>query len=462
MTMQAPVEFPEPEIQELVPQQEGYGAVLRNKNFMALWIGQILSQLGDRVIFVVFIAMVALFFGSSERYNSFLYIAFTIPAILLTAIAGVFVDRWPRRAVLVATNILRALFVALVPFVSKDNPWTLYWLAFGLSSATQFFVPAEAATIPSIVSKSQLITANSLFTTTMMASVIFGFVLGDPLINLFGLEQVHWSIVTLFVLSSIALMFLKVPPMNPMERGEEDLDMLRPKSVGAATRKFFAELKEGIQYIRENKMILHAMLKLALMFSAVVALCLLFVSFAKEFLYRDPLVAARKFAYIITFSGIGMVLGAYTVGQYFRQARRGWMVFSGFTVLGGMLALLCLVDQFSQSAIAFDLVSLNLTWRMVYTYLLSAIMGVAGAFIAIPLQALLHELIPEDKRGKILGVQFTILSTSSTLPALIAGVGAEQVGTKAMLLLLGVPMLIVGLRGLYHRVITPNATVANW
>jgi MFS family permease len=306
----------------------------------------------------------------------------------------------------------------------------------------------------------------------MMASVIFGFVLGDPLINIFGLEQVHWSIVTLFVLSSIALMFLKVPPMNPMERGEEDLDMLRPNSVRAATRKFFAELQEGVQYIRENKMILNAMLKLALMFSAVVALCLLFVSYSKEFLYRDPLVAARKFAYIITFSGIGMVLGAYTVGQHFRQARRGWMVFSGFTVLGGVLALLCLVDQFSQSAIAFTtpalqtdffyLEPLNLTWRMVYTYLLTAIMGVAGAFVAIPLQALLHELIPEDKRGKILGVQFTILSTSSTLPALIAGVGAEQVGTKAMLLLLGIPMLIVGLRGLYHRVMTPNATVANW
>lgn len=474
MTLPVPVESEQ--IEELVPHQEGYGAVLGNQNFMALWIGQILSQLGDRVVFVVFIAIIALYFGSSERYNSFLYIAFTIPAILLTAIAGVFVDRWPRRGVLVATNVLRALFVGLLPFVDKEHPWTIYLLAFALSSATQFFVPAEAATIPMIVRKSQLITANSLFTTTMMASVIFGFVLGDPLINIFGMEQVHWAIVALFAASSLCLMFLKVPKIIPLELNPQH-DKLQAAgtthhTVLESIRAFFAELQEGIQYIRESRMILNCMLKLALLFSSVVALCLLFVSFAKTFLYDDPLVAARKFAYIVTFSGVGMVLGAYAVGQHFRQARRGWMVFGGFTVIGACLLLLCLVDQFSKSALVlntdtwktdfFYLDPFRLTVRMVYTYTLTALAGVGAAFVAIPLQALLHELIPEDKRGKILGVQFTILSTCSTLPALIAGVGAEALGVKTMFVLIGVPLLLVGLRGLYHRVMTPDAAVANW
>ena len=93
------------------PSPEGFKSVLSNKNFLALWIGQIFSQLADRIIFVVFIALIVQHYGADDKYNSYLYVAFTIPAILLTAIAGVFVDRWPRRATLVTTNLLRALFV---------------------------------------------------------------------------------------------------------------------------------------------------------------------------------------------------------------------------------------------------------------------------------------------------------------------------------------------------------------
>lgn len=473
MTIPIPIE--EEAIEELVPQSEGYQAVLQNKNFLALWIGQILSQLGDRVVFVVFIAIIARYFGSSDFYNSFLYIAFTIPAILLTAIAGVFVDRWPRRAVLVTTNVLRAAFVALMPFVDQTNAWLIFVLAFLLSAATQFFVPAEAATIPMIVRKTQLISANSLFTTTMMASVIFGFVLGDPLINIFTLEKVHWSIVGLFLLASIALMFVRPPAYCSLSASPEVVaaeTTTRPKTVAEGFSKFMAEMKEGVDYIRENPVILKSMLKLALLFSSVVALCLLFISYAKEFLYDNPQVAATKFSYIITFSGVGMVLGAYLVGQFFRSARRGLMVYGGFSMLGLCLLLLCLVDWIPKPAIFFAsermkmsflyLDPFTLTFRMLYTYVLVSLMGIGASFVAIPLQALLHELIPEDKRGKILGVQFTILSTCSTLPALIAGLGADFFGVIPMFLLIGLPVLFIGIRGLYNRTKQSHANIANW
>jgi MFS family permease len=98
---------------------QGYRAIMKNGNFMALWIGQIFSQVADRIIFVVFISLIVRHFGPGDRYSSFLYIAFTIPAVLLTAIAGVFVDRWPRRAVLVITNLMRALLVALIPWAAE-------------------------------------------------------------------------------------------------------------------------------------------------------------------------------------------------------------------------------------------------------------------------------------------------------------------------------------------------------
>ncbi len=472
MPLQSPSsEQAEPHLEETLLPREGYRAVLTNRNFLALWIGQIFSQIADRIIFVVFISLIVRHFGASDRYTSFLYIAFTIPAIMLTAIAGVFVDRWPRRAVLVVTNLMRAALVALIPWAADaTGGWAIYIVAFLISAATQFFVPAEAATIPTIVSRSSLLTANSLFTTTMMVAVIFGFALGDPLINLFSLGKVHWAITTLFLLASASLAFVNTPPLCMLEEGE------RPASttLGGAFQRFFDEIKDGLRFIGENPMVRNAMLKLATLFSAMVALCILFISFAKTYLFDDPQVAAQKFAYIIAFSGIGMAVGAFWVGHSFHHARRGIMVFGGFIAVGLCLVLLTLVGRFSQHDYAFqiphvvsgfvDLAEIRFTVRMLYTYALSIIMGVGAAFVAIPLQALLQELIPEDKRGKVFGVQFTILSTSSTLPVLIAGLAVEQVGVGAMFLLIGLPMLIFGVVGLYNRLKAEKEHVfaANW
>lgn len=451
--------------------REGYRVVLTNPNFLALWIGQIFSQIADRIIFVVFISLIVSHFGPSDRYSSFLYIAFTIPAIMLTAIAGVFVDRWPRRAVLVTTNLMRAALVALIPWAAQaTGGWAIYYVAFLISAATQFFVPAEAATIPTIVSKSSLLTANSLFTTTMMVAVIFGFALGDPLINLFSLNKVHWAITGLFLVASLSLAFVKTPPLCMLEEGERPADT----TLKGAFMRFGEEIQDGLKYIGANPMVRNAMLKLATLFSAMVALCILFISFAKTFLFDDPQVAAQKFAYIIAFSGVGMAIGAFWVGHSFHHARRGVMVFGGFICVGLCLALLTLTGflpkhdyLFQLPEIASGFVSLeavHFTGRMIYTYTLSILMGVGAAFIAIPLQALLQELIPEDKRGKVFGVQFTILSTSSTLPVLIAGLAVEQIGVSAMFLLIGIPLLLFGLIGLYNRLRAEKDHVfaANW
>jgi len=449
---------------------QGYRVVLKNQNFLALWVGQIFSQIADRIIFVVFISLIVRHFGPGDRYSSFLYIAFTIPAVLLTAIAGVFVDRWPRRAVLVSTNLLRAALVVLIPWAADaTGGWAIYLVAFLISSATQFFVPAEAATIPMIVGKKSLLTANSLFTTTMMAAVIFGFALGDPLINLFSLNNVHWAIAALFLLASLSLSLVKTPPLCQMADG------VRPASnMSEAFGRFFEEIKDGLSFIKASPLVRNAMLKLALLFSAMVALCILFISFAKTFLFADPQIAARKFAYIIAFSGVGMAIGAFWVGHSFHHARRGVMVFNGFACIGLCLVLLSLVGHIPQKDYAFQLPNLTagflnldavrFTMRMLYTYTLAILMGIAASFVAIPLQALLQELIPEDKRGKVFGVQFTILSTSSTLPVLIAGLAVEQVGVQTMFMLIGAPILIFGVIGLYKRLKAgkKHVSVANW
>ena len=434
-----------------------------NRSFTFLWLAQVVSQLADRIVFVVFVALIVQQYGSNDSYTSFLYIAFTIPAILLTAVAGVFVDRWPRRLVLVSTNILRAAFCLSIPWALASGLWGIYGLAFLLSAATQFFVPAEAATIPTIVPKGQLLKANSLFTTTMMASVIFGFALGDPLINALSLPQVHWALFGLFALAAVLLAGVHIPTSQPVSQTD------KPSTLKQGINTFIAELKEGIDYIKHQPLIWQAMMKLALLFSTIVATCILSISFAKEYLYEDPTLAAQKFAYIVAMSGVGMAIGAGLVSKPLANAPRSLLVFGGMGITGLALLALTLVTAVSPELHTlawqvppFDLFGqtiapLPMTVRMLFTYSMAALLGFGAAGISIPLQSLLHEQIPEDKRGKVLGVQFTLLSTSSTFPVIVAGLGSEWFGSMPMLVALAIPFVIWSTIGFGQKLSLPAA-----
>ena len=145
-----------------------------------------------------------------------------------------------------------------------------------------------------------------------------------------------------------------------------------------------------------------------------------------------------------------MVIGAFLVGKYWRQSSKFLLIFTGFTIMGLFLIFLTLtgaipekllfqvhsIDLFGHISKAFDL-----TARMLYTYLIATIIGFGSALISIP----------ENMRGKVFGVQFTLLSTSSTLPVLIVALVSEYIGLVYLLILIGLPLLIFGGLGL-HRV----------
>ena len=438
-------------------------SLFKNQSFMCLWLAQVFSQLADRIVFIVFLSVIATLYSTGERYVSFLYIAFTIPAVLLTAIAGVFVDRWRKKTTLIMTNIARGVLVLLLPFMAPLGVEWLYVLAFLLSAATQFFVPAESATIPAIVPKSQLLQANSLFTTTMMAALIVGFVLGDPLIGLLGLKEVHWALFGLFMIAALLLGGLnfseaavKAAAILPNQADGTSL-IPAPPTLKSHLKDFWAEMKEGWQYIIQNTVIWQAMAKLALLFSAVVVIPPVAISFAKAFLYADPALATRKFAYMMAFSGVGMGLGALKVAKPLSNVPQPVLVYSGLMVVGlsllGLITVPLMIPQ--RDTLLWTIPALKwfsteafvLTQRMGASYAWNLLLGIGASLMAIPLQALLHDKIPENLRGKVLGVQFTILATSSTVPSIVAGFAVEQFGSQVLFSAMALPFIAVALWG---------------
>lgn len=420
----------------------GYSALFANRDFCMLWLAQIFSQFADRIIFVVFVTIIAINFdpsGKSTSLQSWLYIAFTIPAILLTAIAGVFIDIWNKKKVMIITNILRGIIILLLPFFDKTLI-ALYVLAFLLSSVTQFFVPAEASIIPAVANKYQLMTANSLFATTMMASLIFGFALGDPMINIFGINYVHYGIGLFFFLSAFCLFFVNYKKAS--------------KNVDSTTSNFWDDMKVGLLYIKDAPIVRSAMLKLAGLFSIIVMLSIMSIGLSQKYLYpTNPSIGAQKFAYIVVYCGIGMVFGAFLVGNNLRKVEKHLLGYIGIFICGislFMFAMLPLIPQvsvfhFSTKAImGFYLEQFDLTYPMLYSYITATIIGFSTALVAIPTQTILHTEIDPKVRGKVFGILFTLLSTASTLPVLVVAWGAEVLGIAKMILALSIPVLLFG------------------
>lgn len=426
-----------------------YGALFANRNFCMLWLAQIFSQFADRIIFVVFVTIIAINFdpsGKSTSLQSWLYIAFTIPAILLTAIAGVFIDRWNKKAVMIITNVLRAIVILLLPMFDKTLIG-LYAIAFIMSSVTQFFVPAEASIIPSVANKYQLLTANSLFTTTMMASLIFGFALGDPMINIFGIKFVHYGIALFFVLAAISLIFVKYKSPKKGKIQKDD--------VVQAEKTFINDIKEGLVYIKNTPIVRSAMLKLAGLFSIIVMMSIMSIGLSQNYLYpTNPAMGAQKFAYIVVYCGVGMILGAFLVGHQFRKIEKLLLGYIGIFTCGValiMFAALPFIPQIvvfhfkARSVLMLYLDRFDLTYPMLYSYIVATLLGISTAFVAIPTQTILHSEINSEVRGKVFGILFTLLSTASALPVLIAAWGAEFLGIGRIIFLISLPVLLFGI-----------------
>jgi MFS family permease len=154
--------------------------VFRNAGFLRLWLSQAATQIGGNMVLFGLTVLVVDSTKSSAAV-SVLVLTFLVPAVLFSAVAGVYVDRFDRRIILVATNLLRGIaFIAL--YLVGTHFALILLLNFTISTITVFFAPAELAMIPFLVPRRQLLAANGIFTLTLNGAFAIGFALLGPLV----------------------------------------------------------------------------------------------------------------------------------------------------------------------------------------------------------------------------------------------------------------------------------------
>jgi MFS family permease len=412
----------------------GFKDLFTNKQFMFLWIAQIFCQFSDRAVFVLFVAVLTSVstgmvvgqrtVGATEM-TSWLYVAFTIPGVVLGPIAGVFVDRYSNKAILILSNLARALCVILiaVPWI-QHAPKLCLILAFFLSIGSQFFGPAESASIPRLVRKVDLLHANSLFLTTMMIALGFGFAIGEPLISMVGIENAPFAVGSGFI--TAALFLFAVSDNKPNQTQKE---------------VWFEELRIGLAYIVDSPPVFRAITKITLLFSTIITLNIIAVGLADQVMHLEP----KKFGYVVAAAGFGMGIGNFLVAKMGRQGKASELAYKGFCGIGIFMSCMGAVG-FAQ-----DLIPLTVRPEMlvILPLVFAGLIGLCCAFVAVPTQAALQAAVPEELRGKVFGAQNTAMSAASTVPVILAGLSADNLpgGVSTTLLLVGIPTMVIAL---YH------------
>ena len=195
--------------------RHAYVRLALDSSFSALWTGQLISALGDRIhqIALVFVVYEA---TSSAIAVGAIFLVATLPNLLFGPIAGTLVDRWDHREVMIVSDLVRAGLVLLIPLAAVTNLALAYPLVFLVTTASIFFRPAKGAILPRIVSQDDLVPANSALWVGETFADIVGYAVAGLFVALLGsqLPLAFWVDSVTYVASAVLIASIAVAPMG--------------------------------------------------------------------------------------------------------------------------------------------------------------------------------------------------------------------------------------------------------
>ena len=376
--------------------------LLRRRDFALLWSGGLVSIAGDWVLYAALPYFVYARTGSTVA-TAGMIVAELGPGVVLGSVAGVFVDRWNRKRVLVAANLLQAAVVAVLLLVPHGPLWLVYVVALGSSAVAAFAMPAESALLPTLVGEADLIPANALNALNNRLARLIGVPVGGILLGALGLEAVVVVDCATFV--AAALLIAPIAAQRPAAL----------EDAAAAARNawaaFWHEWVEGLRLVRRERTIALIFGVLGLMTFGGTMLDPLTVAWVRDVLGKGP----QVYALLITVHAASGIVGTLLVGRFgVRLAPRTLMGWS--SVAAGVMLL-----------VKFNVPSVSLAVA------LSVFGGITSVASSIGVETIVMTSVRDAYRGRVFGSLGATMSLLSLAGAATGGALAEVVGTVTML-----------------------------
>ena len=397
--------------------------VLRNVNFLALWIGQVISQFGDRLAQMALVGLylrqtAGISLSHSVPVMRNLFFFSILPILLFSPVAGVYVDRWSRKNTLIMADLLRAGLILLIPLLANYTAgmWYIYGVIFLVFTVTCFFSPAKSAIIPNLVKKGELLAANSLSNITRIIAMIGGVVAGGIIVAWAGTKMSFYLDSLSYFLSGLAILAIRIKEGPPEE------------SKGGI-RRVAKELIAGLNFIRKKTRIRFVATSLFILMGASGIGYLLVTVFVTKALDLGTV----GLSVLATFLGIGMLVGSLIYGHFGEHIEREKVIVGGILTSGVCAVLL------GGSKSLFSL-SLGV-----------GIIGFISSPIMIAAYTLTQEMTPDRIRGRVFSALEVIINSSFLLFIWVAGVLGVWLPIQSIFYLTGVMLLVYGSKILLLR-----------
>ena len=356
--------------------------VRRNRDFRLMWLGQVVSQLGDWFDTIALFTLVLRLTGSGRAVGLVLVARF-LPSVVLGPLSGVFADRFNRRTLMIASDIGRALVVLGFLFVRRpEHVWLVYVLTVLQLGLSSFFEPARSAAIPSIVKERELVTANAISSVTWSAMLTLGAAFGGPVTAWFGTDAAFIIDSLTYVLSALLIASVRLPRRPPREKRRLTLS----KALGVS------DTLEGLRYVRRRPRVLAVLLVKPAWGLGGGILTLLPVFGEKVFPVAGSAAAGMSVLYFAR--GIGTAVGPLFVRRFYGETRREMQRAIGvsFVVAGAFY-----ISFGSSGSFA-----LALLWL--------AVAHMAGSTLWVFSTVLLQATVEDEFRGRVFAAELTLMT----------------------------------------------------
>ncbi|MGH2583732.1 MAG: MFS transporter [Dehalococcoidia bacterium] len=389
--------------------------VLRRRDFGLLFAGQLVSQIGDYALLVALPVWTYQLTGSAAATGG-VFIAATLPQLVLSPVAGVFVDRWPRRATMIGADLLRAaLVLGLFAVRSPDQLWLIYALTCLQSSVSRFFFPARTAVLPLLVPREQLMQANAAVSFSDALARLGGPALG-------GLFMAAWGVraaIALDALSYVASAALIAMLHLAEARGAS----VRPGGWGQAIHAFSRDLAAGVRTVAARSALRMLFGTAALFSLAQGIISVLIVVLVTAVWGGGP----AEVGWLTSAQGLGALAGGMAVGVVAARVGPRTLLTAGSAGTGCLLLLM--VNQPST----------------VVALVLYALVGVLAVGLQVGVGTLLQLETTNEFRGRVSSLLSTVGAAAALGSMGVTSAVAAAVGTVAMLDIAGLLFIAAGL-----------------
>jgi MFS family permease len=388
--------------------------LIKNKNFLLLWTSATVSQI--TINMVSFMIITQIFEKTNSTIaTSFVWAGYALAAAVFGPFGAVTADYRNRRNILVITNSLQAAIIFFYSFLYQQFLFLGYGVVFLYSAVDQFYVPAEAASLPKIVKKDLLPTANGILFITVQSSLIFGLLMAGFMYEAVGMHITLLIAAVLLTIGVVAASFL--PKIN--------VDKAMANDFEASMRVLFEEILGGFKYIKSTRNILVAFIMLVCLQVSLSILIILMPVIAQDLLLVKASLAS---AFVVLPAAVGAVIGTTTVSKILaRNIRKKHMIATGLFFL-------------SLSIFLFAGVVPLLPFWVARTVGIVSI-GVAGfsyVITLVPTLTYLQEQTPGGFLGRVLGNIWFISAIATVVPVIFAGTIAELFGVSTILIIVSI------------------------